>query len=81
MTVESPEWDSNLSGHSAIELTERQIEICHAVIGSFENDGTPTSVTECGLDVQEKDILPREEFVESNSIMCRECWPDEVIER
>ncbi|WP_226010511.1 hypothetical protein [Halomicrobium salinisoli] len=76
MTVSAPDFDPELSGHSAIEVEG----ICHAVVSEYPADGDPQKVTECGdhvvNDPFEKDA--REAFI-GEAEMCSDCWPESVF--
>lgn len=78
MTVDATEFDKELRGHSAIELKNR----VHAVVSEYTGVGH-RQVTECGLVLDEEhtfDIGPREAFTDGPVSMCRECWPEFVID-
>jgi len=81
MTVEPPEFDSNLSGHSAVLVDG----LCHAVVSGITDAGNPSDFTECGFEIRdnwrwsrEKEFGPRAEF--SHRRMCNECWPEIVCD-
>jgi hypothetical protein len=78
MTVEAPEFDPELLGHSAIVLMRDGTPVCHAVVGTFRSDGTPTNATECGLSLHGKFPSAREDVQTPETALCHECWPSEV---
>lgn len=78
MTVDPPDYDPELKGHTAVAIEGE----CHATTADFV-DGEPKDVTECGLVVDEHlddfDVTTRGRLVEEGAEMCRECWPEEVV--
>lgn len=75
MTVSAPEFDPELTGHSAIVFGE----VCHAVVTSY-GESTPENVTECGLSVDNQgDIEPRLAFDSDDYVMCPNCWPEHIV--
>lgn len=80
MTLEAPEFDPDLSGHSAIVLMRDGTPVCHAVVGTFRNDGTPTQATECGLPLYGKEPEARKWAQTPETVPCAECWPPAVTD-
>jgi len=80
MTVNAPDFDPNLSGHSAVNLKQKDSEVCHAVVTKYTSDGEPIQQTECGQTLSEATPAPREEFDSSEYEICSKCWPKSVTE-
>lgn len=85
MTIEPPDFDSDLSGHSAVVLDGEDSPVCHALVSAYP-DGELEQQTECGnsvpsrLEFETDRIGPRQEFIDSNAEMCPTCWPASVLE-
>ena len=77
MTVDAPDWDSKLMGHSAVVLDSEDAPVCHAVITAYPN-GEPIDETECEKSLNRETTKPREEFDGSEYEMCTRCWPPSI---
>jgi len=78
MVISAPEFDEDLSGHSAVELDEDP-GVCHAAVSEYTGSGQQ-HVTECGSPVNSKTILPRAEFDDDDVEYCSECWPADIVD-
>jgi len=77
MTVDAPEFDETLDGHTAVAIRGA----CHAVVSAADGSGGMVSVTECGYaPVEDDEIRSRGELQEEDVPMCVECWPEAVVE-
>ena len=82
MTIDIPEFDSNLEGYSCYVVEA----LCHAKWTVYNEDGEHQA-TECGMRLPDAplhdpdvEIGPRVEFVENDVDMCPECWPDGLVD-
>lgn len=84
MTIEEPDFDPELTGHSAVVLSQESSSVCHALISEYPQ-GEYERQTECGIELPDEGELgtdrigPREEFIDTTSEMCPDCWPSSVI--
>lgn len=69
MVIEAPEWDSGLTGHTAVSLDREESTICHAVVSAYLN-GEQIPRTECGHNLHDEWTKPRGNFDTSKYIMC-----------
>jgi len=85
MTIEAPDFDPDLSGHSAVVLDGEDGPVCHALVSAYP-DGEPEQQTECGIGVPSRIKLdtdraaPRQEFTDDDADMCPACWPSSAVE-
>lgn len=86
MTVEVPDFDPELTGHSAVVISQEGSSVCHALVSRYPQ-GELEQQTECGIKVPQKsrldtdDIAPRKKFTgEDGPMMCLDCWPSSAIE-
>lgn len=79
MTTKIPDWDSDLSGHSAVVLDQEDKPICHAAISAYDDNGQFYR-TECGKPIQGEEQRPRESFTSPRYEMCLDCWPESIID-
>ena len=84
MTIEAPGFDPELTGYSAVVLSQENNSVCHALISEYPQ-GEYERQTECGIELQEEGELDtgriglREEFIDTTSEMCPNCWPSSVV--
>lgn len=75
MTVNTPEFDEQLEGHSAVVLEG----ICHAVVSSYEGDGSGDKITECGeSDFEPIETNARKNLTKRSDEICPDCWPEHI---
>jgi hypothetical protein len=79
VTIEIPEFDPNLTGHSAVLFEDERGEVCHAVETEYTGEGS-RQVTVCGIEIDDEVVEPRQIFREAGVRMCGECWPLEELE-
>jgi NAD(P)H-flavin reductase len=77
--IEVPEWDPNLTGHSAVLFEGERGEVCHAVVTEYTDEGQ-RQVTVCGIEIDGQVVESRDTFREAGVRMCGECWPLEELE-
>lgn len=83
MTINAPDFDPDLTGHSAVVLEREDNTECHALVPAYP-DGEHEQQTECGIEVPSRIKLtdkaaPRQEFIDGDSEMCTDCWPSLVF--
>jgi len=78
MVIEPPEFDPDLKSHNAVVFDDGSEDVCHATV--MEYTGGQRFVTECGMEVGERNTDPREVFADADIRMCGECWPLEDLE-
>lgn len=83
MTINPPDFDPDLTGHSAVVLEREVNPVCHALVSAYP-DGEHEQQTECGIEVPSQIKLTdkaalRQEFIDDNCEMCSDCWPESVI--
>jgi hypothetical protein len=86
MTVEVPDFDPELTGHSAVVISQEGNSVCHALVSKYPQ-GEYEQQTECGIKNPEKskldtdEVAPREKFIyQDGPKMCLNCWPSSVID-
>ena len=77
MTIDPPEWDPDLSGHSSVNLDTEEESICHAIVSDY-NDEEQYFRTECGRPIEGGKQAPRSRFDEAAYGMCLICWPESI---
>ncbi|WP_157969620.1 hypothetical protein [Haloplanus rubicundus] len=84
MTVDPPEFDPELDGHTSAVIGN----VCHAIISEYDESGHSYSATECGVRLEDSLFSndrvqksgPKHDFTDDADIeMCDDCWPEDVI--
>ena len=79
MTIDIPEFDPGLSGHTAVVLEDDSEELCYATVTEHMEDGR-RFLTEYGRQIHSRETELREVFSDAGVRMCGECWPLEELE-